>query len=461
MIRHAVLLTTLTLLLAACGGGDGGGSAPPPVGGTGGGGGGGAATGCTSLQERQFVLNEMRTKYLYNDLLPEGATASSRPTAQELLSFLVEPARVQRKRGARFSFLTTIAEDNAFIQSGAFAGFGFGSRPEGGGMRITFVIQGSPAEMAGFARGQVILTINGQAVTNSTELQQAAGPPDVGLERTFRIRRLDGSEFEVTVAKAEVDTVPIPTHAVFEQPGTPGIAYIDFRAFIRTADTALNTLFADFRAQGITDYIIDLRYNGGGLVSTAELFGDLLGGLAAEAEIYYQIRFNPARAALNEEYRFEPLPQTVLPARIVFITSRGSASASELLLNGLEPHLEVAMVGDRTFGKPVGQEGFDSTACGLRLRPISFDIANADGRADYFGGLPVDGSPVLCSAADDLDFALGDPDEASLRTALDYLATGACPPLTLSAPAMAPARALEEVPAWLPRTPAEYYIGAY
>ncbi|MCC5861875.1 MAG: PDZ domain-containing protein, partial [Gammaproteobacteria bacterium] len=410
MIRHAVSLTMCVLLLSGCGGGSGGESAPPPIGG--GGGGGGAATGCTSLQERQFVLNEMRTKYLYNDLLPEGATASSRSTAQELLSFLVEPARVQRKRGARFSFLTTIAEDNAFIQSGAFAGFGFGSRPEGGGMRITFVVQGSPAEAAGFERGQVILSINGQPVTNSSELQQAAGPPDVGLQRTFRIRRLDGSEFEVTVAKAEVDTVPIPTHQVFAQPGTPGIAYIDFRAFIRTADTALNTLFQEFREAGITDYVIDLRYNGGGLVSTAELLGDLLGGLAAQGEVYYQIRFNPARSALNEEYRFEPLPQTVLPARIVFITSRGSASASELLLNGLEPHLEVAMVGDRTFGKPVGQEGFDSTACGLRLRPISFDIANADGRADYFGGLPVDGAPVLCRAADDLDFALGDPDEA-------------------------------------------------
>lgn len=461
MTRPAILTTMCAaLLLAACGGGSdggapGGGTAPPT------GGGGGATTGCTSLQERQFVLNEMRTKYLYNDLLPVGATASSRPTAQELLSFLVEPARVQRKRGARFSFLTTIAEDEAFIQSGAFAGFGFGSRAEGGGMRITFVVQDSPAEAAGFERGQVILAINGQSVSNATELQQAAGPPDVGLERTFRIRRMDGSEFEVTVAKAEVATVPIPTHRVFEQPGTPGIAYIDFRSFIRTADAALNGLFQEFRSAGITDYIIDLRYNGGGLVSTAELFGDLLGGLTAENEVYYQIRFNPARAALNSEYRFSPLPESVLPARIVFITSRGSASASELLVNGLEPHVEVAMVGAPTFGKPVGQEGFDSTACGLRLRPISFDIANADGRADYFGGLPVDGQPVLCRATDDLDFGLGDPEEASLRTALEYLATGACPVGSLAMPTTAEARALEDVPAWLPRTPAEFYIGAY
>jgi carboxyl-terminal processing protease len=453
------------LLLAACGGGSGGSDVGAPTAGiappTGDSGGAASSAGCTSLQERQFVLDEMRSKYLYNDLLPADATATSQPTAQDLLNFLVEPARLQRKRAARFSFLTTIAADNAFIQNGAFAGFGFGSRAEGGGMRITFVVPGSPAEAAGLERGQVILTINDQAVTNAAELQQTAGPPDVGLERTFRMRRVDNSEFEVTVSKAEVKISPIPSHSVFEQPGTPGIAYIDFRSFIRTADATLIELFGEFRSAGITDYIIDLRYNGGGLISTAELFGDLLGGLTAENQVFYRVRFNAARGALDTQYRFSPRPETVLPVRVVFITSRSTASASEVLVNGLEPHIEVTLVGAPTFGKPVGQEGFDSPACGLRLRPISFAIANANGRADYFGGLPVEGRPVLCRAADDLDFSLGDTNEDSLRTALDYLATGACPVGSLALTATARARTLEEATGLLPRSPAEFYIGAY
>ncbi len=449
--QNLLSVIAIAALLTACGGGgdgDGGGSI---------GGGGGGTAACTSSAQRQFVFDVMQDWYFFQDLLPAGATPNSASTPEGLVDLLAAEARAQGK-DRFFSGLTTISADQAFFGEGQFPGFGFGSRPEQGGMRVTQVIPGSPAANAGFERGQVVLSIDGTAVTTSAALNQAAGPPEAGVTRTFRIRRGDGGEFEVSVTKAIVTTVPVPTELVLTQPGTPGVAYIDFRTFISTADPVLNDLFGDYADQGITDFVIDLRYNGGGLLSTARTLGNLLGGIAAQNEVFYELRFNPARSVNNELRRFARALNSVNPARVVFITSGGSASASELVINSLKPHVQLALVGARTFGKPVGQSAFDLEACNLRLRPVTFDIANSDGDAEYFDGLPVGSQPVLCPAADDLDFELGDPREASLATALDYLSTGACP-VTASGPAMLESR---EAPGYAPNAShAQVYLGVY
>ncbi len=101
------------------------------------------------------------------------------------------------------------------------------------------------------------------------------------------------------------------------------------------------------------------------------------------------------------------------------IATRASASASELVIAGLEPFIPVTVVGDRTYGKPVGQYGFDF--CDKVLFPVSFRSRNAAGETDYFDGLPVD-----CPASDNLDRALGDPEESSLAEALYFLRRGQC-----------------------------------
>lgn len=451
-MRHSLSAMALVGLLSGCGGGDGNGGGGGTIGG------GGGTDPCSSSAQRQFVFDRMQEWYLFQDLLPAGATPNSASTPQALVDFLTAEARAQDK-DRFFSGVTTISADQAFFGEGEFPGFGFGFRPEQGGMRITQVIPGSPAGDAGFERGQVILAIDGTPVTTDVAFSQALGSADVGDSRTFLIRRADGSEFEVDVEKAVVTTVPVPTQAVLEQPGTPGVAYIDFRTFITTADPVLNDLFGEYAAQGITDFIIDLRYNGGGLLSTARRLGNLLGGIAAEDEVFYELRFNPARSVNNEVERFLRELNSVNPARVVFITSRGSASASELVINSLKPHVQLALVGDRTFGKPVGQIARDLPACNLRLRPVAFDIANSDGDAEYFGGLPVGGLPVLCPAADDLDFQLGDPQETSLATALDYLSTGACPTVTAAPAMMLEAR---EAPRYSPHAShAEIYLGVH
>ena len=111
--------------------------------------------------------------------------------------------------------------------------------------------------------------------------------------------------------------------------------------------------------------------------------------------------------------------------RIAFITTGLTASASEIVINSLAPWAEVAIVGDDTLGKPVGQTAFDLSGCDLRLRLIAFQFNNADGQGEYYEGL-ASTLPFACRAEDDLAHAPGDPAEASTGEALAWLGTGAC-----------------------------------
>jgi carboxyl-terminal processing protease len=123
--------------------------------------------------------------------------------------------------------------------------------------------------------------------------------------------------------------------------------------------------------------------------------------------------------------------------RVCFITSDSTASASEFVINALRPYLQATTVGSATFGKPVGEDGFN--ICSDVLYPITFKITNEAGYGDYFDGLPAD-----CAASDDLTHALGDPAEASLDTALTHIATGSCGAASAAAARQNAARAARQ-----------------
>jgi hypothetical protein len=155
-----------------------------------------------------------------------------------------------------------------------------------------------------------------------------------------------------------------------------------------------------------------------------------LGGLVATNQrIFSRTEFNADRAAANNQIRyFENIAnRSVDLSRLVVIATQNTASASELVTNGLIPHVDVAIVGDRTFGKPVGQIGIEF--CDKILRPTSFRLANELGDGDYFDGLPAD-----CQASDDLSIAIGDDLDPNMIAAMSYLNTGACP-VVMAAPA--------------------------
>ena len=384
---------------------------------------------CSILGQNQFVLDAMRDWYFWNDQLPAEVDVSQFATPEDLLAFLttfspdLTPDDGIDNPVDRFSFINTAAADQAFFGEGRFEGFGFSSRfVAENDLRLTRVFADSPANRGGLARGQQIVALNGRTIA---EIQANEGVNAVfdlsPLE--FTMREIDGSEFTVEIAKDVVTIDPVPQSRIIVDPNgvRPPVGYMELATFISTADAEMDAVFANFRAQGVNDVILDLRYNGGGLVSTSELLGDLLGGDVAENLVYSKTVFNELRAAVNDTVEFfERRGNSMSLVRLVVIASTRTASASELVINGMDPHVEVTIVGDRTFGKPVGQVGLEF--CEKILRPTAFQTLNANDFGDYFFGLPVD-----CAAPDDLNVLVGADNDPNIEAALSYLDSGTCP----------------------------------
>ena len=437
--RRAPLALVASVLLAGCPGRDGGEIASFTF---------RVPTSCNEAAAKEGVLAAALDWYLYPDLLPETVDPAAFGTAADLLDALTAEARAQRK-DRHWSYLASLTETHAFNTSGASAGFGIQLiRPDPDAPRILLadVFEETPASEAGFARGDELLAVGESAATLvpvSTlaaadappgAFSQALGPSEPGVTRTFEVRIAAGATAIRTMAKRAYTLRPVPPHRILDLPGGPA-GYVALRTFIGPADGQLREAFAAFEAAGVTRVVVDLRYNGGGLVSTAETLASLAGdGLAGQP--MFRFALNPSHAADESTEPFHAESAAIAPARIAFITTGGSASASELVPNVLEPYRDVALVGARTYGKPVGQIPFDLETCDLVLYLISFQLQNAQGEGGYYDGLPdADGhfSGPLCPAADDLAHPLGDPAEASTAAALHWLETGAC-----AAPVAAP-----------------------
>jgi len=371
---------------------------------------------CSNTGQKQFVLDMMRIWYFWNELLPADVDINEHAGPEELLAFLTSVQPLDD-----FSFINTAEADTQFFGEGEFEGFGFSSRFVAvDDLRLTRVFVDSPANAAGLARGQRILELNGRTIA-AIEAAEGVGAVFNTSPVDFTMREPGGNEFTVSIAVDIVTIDPVPQSRIIAVTGTPGVGYIEFAQFISTADPELDAVFGQFRAAGVTDVILDLRFNGGGLVSTAELLGDYLGGSVAQNLIFSNTLFNADRADNNDPEFFELRTNSIGLSRLVIIASQGTASASEVVTNSMEPHVEVTIVGDRTFGKPVGQIGLEF--CSQILRPTAFQTVNADDFGDYFGGLPAD-----CIVADNLEIAVGADNDPNVEAALNYLSVGACAP---------------------------------
>jgi len=445
-LRKSGSILALAALLASCGGGGGGNnnvSLPP------GGGGGGSTptpTGTTcSLQSRQnWAFDQINEWYLFPETLPGSLSPTPYVSVQDYIDALTATARNQG-RDRFFTYITSIAEENAFLNSGATAGFGIRLSYDSNASRVYILdaFEGAPALAAGLDRGAELLAIgtsssNLETVTSlfaqggAGAVSSALGPSTAGTSRVLRFRNAAGVETTTTVSKADYDIQPVsPRYGVqiIDNGGTM-TGYINLRTFIDSAEQQLRDAFLQFRNAGVTELVIDLRYNGGGLVRTAELFADLLGRDRFTNQVQGVTRFRASKSANNETRNFQTQAQSIAPTRIAFITTGGSASASELVINAMIPYHDanMALVGSNTFGKPVGQIGLDRSACDDRIRIIAFATENADGNANYFSGL-ASSLTNSCQAADDISLPLGDPAEASTARALGFLAGAACTPI--------------------------------
>ncbi|MEG3160956.1 S41 family peptidase [Sphingomonas sp. LB2R24] len=441
MRRTLVGLLAMTAMLSGCGGSDNGsistgGSTPSPT---------PTSTAGCSLRERQdWAAAQLREWYLFPDTLPASLSPAAYTTVDDYIDALTATARAQRK-DRYFTYLTSIKEETAYYNSGSSAGFGFRLALDQTGQRLFSAesFEGAPALAAGIDRGTEILAIGTTAANLRTVsaivaaegtagLTAALGPDTVGTSRVLQINDAAGTR-TVTVAKADFSLLPVSTRygAKVIQDGGQSVGYINLRTFIKTAEPALKTAFADFRAKGVTKVIIDLRYNGGGLIETAEYLGDLLGGARSTSEVFDYVTFRTEKASNNTTRFFAPQPESIAPTRIAFIGTGGTASASELVINAFTPylHTNAGLIGTNTYGKPVGQIALDKEACDDRLRVVALATQNAARTGDYYDGLATK-VEASCQASDDIGYQLGDPLESSTRQALNFLAGRSCTPIT-------------------------------
>ena len=327
-----------------------------------------------------------------------------------------------------FSYISTAASSQAFYGESQYLGFGFSMKfTVGYELRVTDVFPSSPAAEIGFDRGSEILTLNGKSIQRTYEDGEWGtiwGGEEAGYAVNVTFKNAAGEVKSGRIVKRVV-TIPTVPHVSIHQVQGKTTGYIVFKNFVEPSYAALDAAFARLRDAGATELVLDLRYNGGGLIAVAQHLGGLIGGDRTSGEVFAQYVHNDKRSSQNNSIRFSR-PASAFPLnRLIVITTRSSASASELIINALKPFIPVIVIGDNSYGKPVGQYGF--RICEKMLWPVSFSVQNARGQGDYFDGFVPD-----CRAADDIGHALGDARETSLATALTYVATGACPAATSS-----------------------------
>jgi C-terminal processing protease CtpA/Prc len=401
----------IAVVLQACGGGGGGGAPSTAP---------GQPQACSVADQRQHVLDFMRTDYFWNTQMPAPDTGAATMDAY-FQSLLFRPTD-------RFSFSETTAAYEQLFEEGTFTGYGYTLAVVDAAnavLRVRSVEPKGPAYAAGLRRGDTIVSIDG--ATAAQVLAGAAGPVSAeGVSRTIVARDTAGNTKTLQMVSATFALTPVQDVKVIDavRSGQPvKVGYINYNQFVTYSYNDLVRAMMDFSgAYGdVGEVVLDLRYNGGGDVATAVQLGGLLMGNRPSGQVFASLRYNAQNQAKNQDFtvNFQRMPTPQLQ-RVIVLTSPATASASELLINGLKPYMGVVLVGETTYGKPYGFEPM--SYCGTTYNAVNFEVVNAAGEGGYTSGI----APT-CPAADDLDHALGDPQENRLKVALGYIATGQCP----------------------------------
>ena len=323
----------------------------------------------------------------------------------------------------RWSFVEGYDEFNAEMQ-GTFVGHGFSvGLDEAGNARIAMIYNNSPLYANGVRRGWIIEQINGKdlapiiAAQDVTAYSNLIGASVAGITNVFLFKLPDGTEQTISSTKESftINTVLL-CDTLHLTTGVTG--HLVFDSFITPSSDELATAFAFFKANNITDLILDLRYNPGGYLDIAQTLASYIAGDSYHGDVFAKLTYNDQNQNANSTFPFVTTPYSMALSRLVVITTRGTASASEAVMNGLKPFVNVISIGDTTNGKPVGMNGWE-IAQKYYMWPITFKMVNASGDGDYFSGIfPAKLEP------DDITHDFNNRNEACLNEAIYYLENG-------------------------------------
>ena len=417
-----------------------------------------------TVDENNFLRSYSDDTYLwYNEIVDQDPGLFSDPLVyfDELKTFATTSSGNPKDK---FHFTVPSDEWIQFSQSGVSVGYGvtwvlISSVPPREAV-VAYTEPNTPAtdSLVSLSRGAKVLSIDGVDINVDTQagmdtLYAGLFPANAGETHTFVVQDLGAQASRVvTMASANITSMPVQNVSVQETP-TGRVGYLLFNDHIATAEQALIDAVNQLNAgQGISDLVIDIRYNGGGFLDIASEFAYMIAGPVPTAGRDFEVlQFNDkhpttdpvtgqplqTRPFHTETLGFStqsglPLPTLAL-LRVFMLTGPGTCSASESIMNSLRGvDVEVIQIGSTTCGKPYG---FHATGnCGTSYFTIQFRGVNAKDFGDYTDGFsPANtvanvGTVVPgCSVADDFTAQLGDPSEGRFATALAYRNMQDCP----------------------------------
>ena len=436
-----LLIFSVVTLLTACGGGGGGSSTGTPIFTS------SLANMCakprpntvdqqgTINDEKSYIASFVNQTYLWYQQLPTNLDAENYATAQDYFAVLKTTALDAKGVPVdQFHWSQTTASWDA-ESSGNPLDFGIqwaalNSSPPRNWI-VADVAPGSPAALAGITRGAKLTSIDGLDFVNDdvaadVNVLNAALLPGPAATHSFGFNGQAG----ITMTSAAYPEVTVKNIKII--PTTNGnVGYFIFDTQIAQSEAELTNAINQLKAAGVSDLIIDLRYNGGGLLYIASELAYMIAGPANTTNHNFEtLTYNDKQTSQNTSYPFyavgtsnQALPTLGLN-HVSLLVTFGTASASESVINSLRGvNVAVDLIGSTTRGKPYGFVPQDN--CGWTYFSIQFKGVNDKGFGDY-----ADGFAPTCQVPDDFTHQRGDTAETMLSSALSYRNTGVCPATT-------------------------------
>jgi C-terminal processing protease CtpA/Prc len=403
----------------------------------------------------EWILENMQVYYLWNTKIPSKTDQTLSPD-EYFESLLYRPTD-------RFSWIQKDYVEllNSLSGVNTEAGYDFSLfRISNSGVMgyITYIKPNTPAETAKLKRGDLFYEINGTKMTMdnySSLIAKTSEPHTLGLYAVEQNTLSKVNDVSLDVIENYPEN-PILLDTVYNI-SDKNIGYFVYNFFARDKgdgsvayEKELNNIFAKFKSEQIDELIVDLRYNGGGAVITAEALASMISGqdtsdvfyineynflIDNELKEYYGADYNKSYfinsivRSDNSGKTIEEIPINSLQklSKVYFIVTERSASASELLINGLKPYMDVVLVGETTYGKNVAsitiyeEDLVKQKTNKWGMQPIIMKMSNADGFSDYGNGFTPDEEISEFDGENLIFKQLGDTEELLLKTTIDKI----------------------------------------
>jgi C-terminal processing protease CtpA/Prc len=394
----------------------------------------------TLHDEMEFLRGWIDKTYLWYSEVPSTVHMADYSNAIDYFGALKTPlTTASGKAKDQFHFTYTTAEWDALSNASQDTGYGLTWSINSSSAPRTWLVAiaepGSPSANAGLQRGDQLMQIDGYDFVNGADtdtinhLNAGLQPATAGQVHTFVVKR-GANTLTVQMTSAVVTTSPVKNVKVIDTP-TGRVGYLSFEDHNAVSELQLVNAISSLKTQGATDLVLDMRYNGGGLLYVASELAYMIAGPASSGKTFEQEQFNDKTSPygpiqfMSKAYGFSAPQNMALPylglKHVSVLTTASTCSASEAVINGLRGiDVQVDVIGGQTCGKPYGFT--PQPNCGTTYFAIQFQGVNAKGFGDY-----ADGFAPTCNVADDLDHALGDTAENVLAAALAYRSGGSCP----------------------------------